>query len=147
MFKKPWFKKHLYLKVYLFTSSKNIHVYYIKPNINTFKLRDNNYIINPDHIFTSGSFKSVIIVDTTAESINPLNFEANFSQEEYNSAINNKIIKDIFDSTDGGKVDLVKMLLIIILIGVAFILFFQFKGSRTPTNPDIEPTFPTELRQ
>lgn len=124
---KPIFNKDKYLKVLIITSSKQIKVTYIIPSDNGFNVNGNNYLLNPDHIYTSGGFKTVLINDLSAETIDPLNFKSRFNKKEFNSAINSKLIKDIFDSNEDKKLNMTTMLIIGVLAISFIILIYVLK--------------------
>lgn len=116
---KPFFKKHLYLKVIKFNSDKTI-------SINYFKRVDfqPNFLINPDHIFNHKGFNTMVITDKSAETIDPLNFESHFKSEDFKNAIESKIIKETFNNLGSNKLDLVKVMLFANL-GITLILLFM----------------------
>lgn len=117
MFKQPRFKKNQYLRVLYFTKDKQVKTYYLKNVSKELKLNEKAFLINPDHIFYSNKFKTIIVSSESAESINPLDFKSRFSPSMFNSAINNKLISDTFETLDKDKMDVFKLL----LFGIAFI--------------------------
>lgn len=95
------FFKHKYIKEIYISKTRTITARYIK--------RDNykpNYLINPEHIFISRGYQTVIITETSGETINPLDFESKYPAEKFKTAIESKIIKDTFSTLKKNKYDL-----------------------------------------
>ncbi len=116
---KPFFKKHLHLKVIQFNSDKTISINYYKKA--DFKP---NFLINPNHIFNHKGFNTMVITDISAETIDPLNFKSHFKGEDFKNAIESKIIKETFTNLGSNKLDLVKGMLFANL-GITLILLFM----------------------
>ena len=120
------FGKHKYLRVIKFNSDKSSTVTYhlsskFKPN----------FLINPDHIFDYKGYRTVIITDKSAETINPLDFESKFNPENFQAAIESKLIKDTFSTLKSNTFDktTVMLLLNIILQIVVIYLLLKSQGA------------------
>lgn len=118
----PLFKKNLYLRVIKFNKDKSSTItYYNKKNQPAF-------LINPDHVFLSNGFRTVVITDKSAETINPLNFNSKYSVNDFTSAIESKIIKDTFATIEKKGLDFTLLLLIgniIISLAIIFLMLHQ----------------------
>lgn len=120
------FGKHKYLRVIKFNSDKSSTITYhlsskFKPN----------FLINPDHIFNYKGYRTVIITDKSAETINPLDFESKFNREDFQTAIESKLIKDTFSTLKSSSVDktIIMLLLIIVLQIVVIYLLLKSQGA------------------
>ncbi len=129
MTKKPIFKKYKYIKVNYFTESKESFVYYKQPKDDQIKIKDKTFIINPNHIFLSNGFKTVILINTASETVNPLDFKSRFSASIFNSAINNNLIKETFETITPPVLDLTKILLIANLFIGLILVFLMLKNN------------------
>ena len=99
-------KKRLYKIIYM--SDKTLKIKKIK-NIDT-----ENILINPNHIFfDSKGNRYILTTDQSAESINPLDFESKFSPKEFRTAIESKLINDLFRSFDDKKLSIDRILLFV----------------------------------
>ena len=119
------FSKHKYLRVIKFNSDKSSTVTYhlsskFKPN----------FLINPDHIFDYKGYRTIVITDKSAETINPLDFESKFNHEDFQTAIESKLIKDTFSTLKSNTIDktTVMLLLNIILHIVVIYLLLKWQG-------------------
>ncbi|MEM3312045.1 MAG: hypothetical protein QW042_03835 [Thermoplasmata archaeon] len=111
-------KKHLY-KI-LYKSDKTIKITKIK-NIN-----NENILINPNHIyFDKNGNRYILTTDQSAESINPLDFESKFSPKEFRSAIESKLIQDLFKTFDDKKLPIDRLLLFVNIFMTFVILYFM----------------------
>lgn len=128
MRKQPIFKKHLYLQVHYFSNDKLLETYYIKSGSNNFKVNNKTYLLNPEHIFITKNFKTVIVNSISSETLNPLNFKSRFNSSEFNSAINNKLISETFETIKDNKLELTQLLLIANIVISTVLLFLVFKG-------------------
>ena len=110
-------KKRLYKIIY--KSDKTLDIKKIK-NIDT-----ENILINPNHIFfdTKGN-RYILTTDQSAESINPLDFESKFSPKEFRTAIESKLINDLFKNFDDKKVSIDRILLFVNIFMTFVILYF-----------------------
>jgi hypothetical protein len=119
------FNKHKYLRVIKFNSDKSTTVSYhlsdkFKPS----------FLINPDHIFNYKGYRTIVITDKSAETINPLDFESKFNHEDFQTAIESKLIKDTFSTLKSNTIDktTVMLLLNIILHIVVIYLLLKWQG-------------------
>ena len=111
-------KKKLYKVIY--KSDKTFSIRKIK-NIDS-----ENILINPDHIFfDSRGNRYILTTDQSAESINPLNFESKFSPKEFRTAIESKLIHDLFKNFDDKKVSIDRILLFVNIFMTFVILYFM----------------------
>jgi len=107
-----------YIKVYKFRNDKTLEVnIYAK---NGFKP---DFLLNPDHVFNHAGFSAVIISDTKAETINPLDLKSKYNVKDFTTAINSKLIHETFSTLKSDKIDLVKVLLFV-NIAINLILLF-----------------------
>ena len=115
-------KKQLYKIIY--KSDKTLDIVKIK-NINK-----DNILINPDHIyFDKRGNRYILTTDQAAESINPLNFDSKFSPKEFKTAIESKLLNDLFVSIDDNKISIDKILLFVNIFMTFMIFYFTiFKG-------------------
>lgn len=118
----PIFRKYNYIKVYEFTEKKTLTVTYHK--ISKF---NPNFLINPDHIFNHGGFQTIIITESSAETLNPLDFESKFNQKDFKVAIESKLVKDAFGSLQTNKIDWMKVILFANLMISATLLYLLLK--------------------
>ena len=117
------FGKHKYLRVIKFNSDKSSTITYhlsskFKPS----------FLINPDHIFNYKGYRTVIITDKSAETINPLDFESKFNHEDFQTAIESKLIKDTFSSLKSNTIDKTTVMLIINIILHIVVIYLLLKG-------------------
>ena len=119
------FGKHKYLRVIKFNSDKSTTVSYHLSS----KFRP-NFLINPNHIFDYKGYRTVIITDKSAETINPLDFTSKFNASDYQTAIESKLIKDTFSTLKSNKFDKTTfMLLLILVLNIAVIyLLLKWQG-------------------
>ena len=115
--------KHKYLRVIKFNADKSSTITYhlsskYKPN----------FLINPDHIFYYNGYRTVIITDKSAETINPLDFESKFNASDFQTAIESKLIKDTFSTLKHNLFDTPTILLIINLVITLGVLYFLLKS-------------------
>jgi hypothetical protein len=87
-----------------------------------------SYLINPDHIFNSAGYTTIVISDNAQETINPLNFQSKYDAKKFQSAINNKVISDTFNTLKGNKFDLQQILLFLSLAVNFLVLYFIMKS-------------------
>ena len=119
------FSKHKYLRVIKFNSDKSTTV--------TYHLSDKfkpSFLINPNHIFNYKGYRTIVITDKSAETINPLDFESKFNHEDFQTAIESKLIKDTFSTLKSNTIDktTVMLLLNIILHIVVIYLLLKWQG-------------------
>ena len=104
------FFKNKYLQVVYYGSDKIRKIYYVKPTKDyLITINSKTYKINSNHIFyTDNGFRSVIVNDLSAETINPLDFESKFNADDFNTAINNNLIKQTFETFSDNQIDWLK---------------------------------------
>lgn len=111
-------KKKLYKVIY--KTDKTFSIRKIK-NIDS-----ENILINPDHIFfDSNGNRYILTTDRSAESINPLDFESKFSPKEFRTAIESKLINDLFRNFDDKKLSFDRILLFANIFMTFMILYFM----------------------
>ena len=117
--------KYKYLRVIKFNSDRSTTVTYHLSS----KFRP-TFLINPDHIFDYKGYRTVIITDRSAETINPLDFESKFNASDFQTAIESKLIKDTFTTLKPNLFDKTTfMLLIILILNIAVIyLLLKWQG-------------------
>ena len=115
--------KHKYLRVIKFNSDKSTTVSYHLSS----KFRP-TFLINPDHIFDYKGYRTVIITDRSAETINPLDFESKFNASDFQTAIESKLIKDTFTTLKSNLFDRTTFMLLIILILNIAVIYLLLKS-------------------
>jgi len=115
--------KHKYLRVIKFNSDRSSTITYhlsskFKPD----------FLINPDHIFLYNGYRTVIITDKSAETINPLDFNSKFNASDFKTAIESKLIKDTFSTLKPNLFDTTTIILILNLLMSFGILYLLLKG-------------------
>lgn len=121
---KPIFKKHLYLRVIKFNSDKSSTITYHK-SIDYHP----SFLINDNHVFLSNGFRTILVTDKAAETINPLDFKSQFSVNDFTSAIESKIVRETFASIEKKGLDLTTLLLIGNIIASLAIAYLVMKGN------------------
>ena len=115
--------KHKYLRVIKFNSDKSSTItYHLSSKFTP------NFLINPDHIFYYNGYRTIIITDKSAETINPLDFNSKFNSSDFQSAIESKLIKDTFSTLKHNIFDRPTILLLLNLIITFAILYFLLKS-------------------
>ena len=118
------YREHRYIKVYKFRSDKTLELnIYAKDDFKP------DFLLNPDHVFNHGGFSTVIISDTKAETINPLDLKSKYNVKDFTTAINSKLIHETFSTLKTDKIDLVKVLLFV-NIAINLILLFILARSQ-----------------
>ena len=117
------FSKHKYLRVIKFNSDKSTTVSYhlsdkFKPS----------FLINPDHIFNYKGYRTIVITDKSAETINPLDFESKFNHEDFQTAIESKLIKDTFSTLKSNTIDKTTVMLLLNIILHIVVIYLLLKG-------------------
>jgi hypothetical protein len=117
------FGKHKYLRVIKFNSDKSSTVTYhlsskFKPN----------FLINPDHIFDYKGYRTIVITDKSAETINPLDFESKYNPADFQTAIESKLIKDTFTTLKSNTLDKTTVMLLLNLILLIVVIYLLLKG-------------------
>lgn len=112
------FNKRKFYKI-IFKSDKTFYVKRIK-NTET-----ESILINPNHIFNDSSGNRYILTtDKSAESINPLDFSSQFSPKEFRTAIETKLISDLFKNFDDKKLSIDRILLFVNIFISFIVLYF-----------------------
>lgn len=125
------FFKHKYIRVITFNSDKTSNIdYYKRTNINGNQLMvgDKLIMINPNHVFNAKGYSTILINDKASETINPLDFKSQYNHDDFQTAINSKITREIFTSLKTDKFDLVKILLIANALGILLIIYYIVFG-------------------
>ena len=122
-FKRNYFNKYQYIRLVTYHEDMTISVKYIKKD--QFNL-DHSILINPKHIYNFKGYTTVVKTSHAQESINPIDFEAKFSAQEYKTAIKSKLISDTFATLKVDKIDKMMILIflnIITLVAVAYLIY------------------------
>ncbi len=122
MFKKLMIKlyKNRYIKEYYFTNDKNIIIKFHKKD--NFKP---NFLVNPDHIFLSNGYQTIITSEKSAETIDVTDFKSQYPAEHFKTAINSKLISDAFTSLNRKK-DLLPIILVAVAICIVLLIYILF---------------------
>ena len=122
MFKKLMIKlyKNKYIKEYHFTNNKNIIIKFHKKD----KFKP-NFLVNPDHIFLSNGYQTIITSEKSAETIDVTDFKSQYPAEHFKTAINSKLISDAFANLNRKK-DLLPIILIAVAICMVLLLYILF---------------------
>src|SRR5690606_36911346 len=125
MFKKLMIKlyKNKYIKEYHFTNDKNIIIKFHKKD--NFKP---NFIVNPNHIFLSNGYQTIITSEKSAETIDVTDFKSQYPAEHFKTAINSKLISDAFTSLSRKK-DLLPSILVAVAICMVLLLYILFTAN------------------
>jgi len=112
------FKKTKMYKV-IYKSDKTFKIEKIKD------IESENILINPNHIFIDKKGNRYILTsDKSAESINPLDFSSQFSPKEFRTAIETKLINDLFKNFDDKKLSIDRILLFVNIFISFIVLYF-----------------------
>ncbi len=122
MFKKLMIKlyKNKYIKEYYFTNDKNIIIKFHKKD--NFKP---NFLVNPNHIFISNGYQTILTSENSAETIDITDFKSQYPAEHFKTAINSKLISDAFTSLNRKK-DLLPIILVAVAICMVLLLYILF---------------------
>src|SRR5690606_29797354 len=112
-------RKDKYIKIIKFKNDKSVEVKLIKSN----KL-PHDLLINNNHVFMNKGYKTILTSDTVAESINPLDLKSQYPVEKFKTAIESKVINDVFNTIKKDKLDIYKLLLFINIFISAILLYF-----------------------
>ena len=114
--------KHKYLRVIKFNSDKSSTItYHLSSKFTP------NFLINPNHIFDYKGYRTIIITDKSAETINPLDFDSKFNPVDFETAIESKLIKDTFSTLKPKLFDTTTIMLLLNLIFTAGVLYLLLK--------------------
>ena len=117
------FKKDNYIKIIKFKKDKSVEVKLIKT-----KELPKDLLLNNNHVFLHRGYKTVLLSDTMAESINPLDLKSRYPIEKFKTAIETKVINDVFNTIRSEKLDIYKILLFAnIFIGIVILYFMVIK--------------------
>lgn len=126
LYTRNFFTRSKYIKVETFTDDKSVKIkFYKKENFN----KDNFYLINPNHIFISRGYTTVIFTEHSNENINPLDFESKYDAEMYTNAIQNKLIEQTFNTLKVNKLDFMKLILIANVVTAALVIYMILKAN------------------
>ncbi len=117
------FNKDKYIKEIKYKSDKSIQITYIHQS--KFKPK---YLINNNHIFHSGGYRTILTSDTKNETINPLDLTSQYPVEKFQTAIESKVIKDVFSNLETNKLDIMKLLAFANLFGLLILIYYQVIG-------------------
>lgn len=125
MFKKLMIKlnKNKYIKEYYFTNDKNIIIKFHKKD--NFKP---NFLVNPNHIFMSNGYQTILTSENSAETIDITDFKSQYPAEHFKTAINSKLINDAFSSLNRKK-DLLPIILIAVSICIVLLIYILFTAN------------------
>jgi hypothetical protein len=116
--------KHKYLRVIKFNSDKSSTItYHLSSKFTP------NFLINPNHIFNYNGYRTIIITDKSAETINPLDFNSKFNASDFETAIESKLIRDTFNTLKPKLFDTPTILLILNLV-ITFGVFYLLLKSQ-----------------
>ena len=123
------FFKNKYLQVDFYGSDKTKKIYYVKPTKDyLITINSKTYKINPNHIYyNANGFRCVLVNDVSAETIDPSDFESKFNADDFNTAINNNLIKQTFETFSDNQVDWLKVIMFGNLFISAVLLYFILK--------------------
>lgn len=88
-------KENQYIRVVKYKSDKTTTVQYVKSEV---IMNDKTLKINPNHIYKFNNFSTILLSDTSIQSIDPLDFNCAYDKELFESAIESKLIKDTFNT-------------------------------------------------
>src|SRR5690554_3791982 len=116
-------KKDKYIKLIWFKQDKSVEIKLIKVN----KL-PKDLLLNNNHVFLHRGYKTVLTSDTMAESINPLDLKSRYPVQKFKTAIETKVINDVFNTIKHEKLDIYKLLLFAnIFIGIILLYFIVIR--------------------
>lgn len=115
--------KHKYIRVIKFNSDKSSTItYHLSSKFTP------SFLINPDHIFIYNGYRTVIITDKSAETINPLDFNSKFNSSDFETAIESKLIRDTFNTLKPKLFDTPTILLLLNLVMTFGLFYLLLKG-------------------
>lgn len=113
------FKKEKYIKIIKFKSDKSVETKIIKTNE-----LPNDLILNNNHVFLHKGYKTILTSDTVAETINPLDLKSRYPIQKFKTAIETKVINDVFNTIKHEKLDIYKILLFANIFISSILLYF-----------------------
>lgn len=115
--------KHKYLRVIKFNTDKSSTItYHLSRKFTP------DFLINPDHVFNYKGYRTVVITDKSAETINPLDFSSKFNSADFQTAIESKLIRETFATLKPKLIDTATVMLLVNLIltaGIFYLLFIR----------------------
>lgn len=115
--------KHKYIRVIKFNSDKSSTItYHLSSKFTP------SFLINPDHIFIYNGYRTIIITDKSAETINPLDFNSKFNSSDFETAIESKLIRDTFNTLKPKLFDTPTILLLLNLVMTFGLFYLLLKG-------------------
>ena len=125
------FKKSEIVRLCVYEKSKHIRNYYVIPQGNTATINKRSYIINDkDFYLDADSIITYTYREDSVEPVNPFDSKRSvMSQEEFNVAIDNKIIRDLVQSTGGGMdmATISMMIAVVSLLGIIFVGYMVYE--------------------
>lgn len=115
--------KDKYIKVIDYKKDKSIKIRYYHEE--DFKP---DFLINNNHIFLHNGYRTILISDSKKETINPLDLKSAYPVEKFQTAIESKVIKDVFNDLRVKELDITKILLIGNIVLTAILLYYQVIG-------------------
>ena len=112
--------KNKYLKIIKFKNDKSIDIKIIKS-----KKLPEDLLINNNHVFIHKGYKTILTSDTVVESINPLDLNSQYPVEKFKTAIETKVINDVFNTIKRDKLDINKILLFANIFISIVLLYFM----------------------
>lgn len=117
-----FFNKHKYIREVTYNNDKSVQIRYYRRE--KFKPL---YIVNPDHVFNSNGYSTIIVSENASENLNPLDFNSKYDAKVFRAAINNKLIDDTFNTLKHKQIDLTQIMLFASLMINFIILYFLLK--------------------
>lgn len=120
---RTFLNKHIWLRVVVYNDDKSVTTTYYKSK--SFKP---NFLINPEHVFIFNGYRSVLLTNKSAETINPLDFKSKYDVDHFHSAIESKLISETFTSLKKSTIDTTTILLILNAVLVIAVIYLQLKA-------------------
>lgn len=104
----------------IYKSDKTVDIIKVK------NIEKENILVNPNHIFFDKKGNRYILSsDQSAETINPLNFESKYSPKEFKTAIESKLINDLFKNFDDKNISIDRIILLVNIFMTFMLLYFS----------------------
>jgi len=123
-FTRNFFTRSRYIRVITYNDDKTINVKHFKKS--TFN-EDKGYLINPNHIFLLKGYITVTFTEHSKENINPLDFQSKYEAEMYETAIHTNLIEQTFNTLKSGKMDMLKIAVIVNMLTLALVAYLILK--------------------
>jgi hypothetical protein len=123
------FQKQKYMRVDSFNDDGSCDITYYKKKKGNFGLPQ-AIILHPDkdHIYNCNGYRTIVVRNHRGETIDLKNFKSKYPAEQFEIAMNTKLMEETFAAAKTSKLDL-SMILSIVTIGLMLImLYFQLKG-------------------